>query len=69
MNTYAAELDDDVVVRVIVGTAQWAVEHLGGVWVDSPVKAGAGWTFDGTEIVPPPAPEPDDQDELLDDLA
>jgi hypothetical protein len=65
MNTYAAELDDnDVVVRVIVGTAQWAVKHLSGEWVDSPVKVGAGWTYDGTNIVPPPAPEPDLDDPL-----
>jgi hypothetical protein len=56
--TYAAELDDDnVVVRVIVGTAQWAVEHLGGTWVDSPDKVGAGWeVVDG--VIRPPAPDP-----------
>ena len=65
--TYAAELDDDgVVLRVIVGTAAWAVEHLGGVWVDPPDLVGIGWVFDGDQIVPPPAPELDDQ---LDDLA
>jgi len=68
MRTYAAELDDtDTVVRVIVGTAEWAADNLGGRWVDTPVKVGAGWTFDGTNIVPPPAPEPDPDD--LDDLA
>jgi hypothetical protein len=67
---YAAELNDDnEVVRVIVGTAEWATEHLGGTWVNSAVKVGAGWTYDGTDIVPPPAPEPDDQDDDLDDPA
>ena len=69
---YAAELDDDnVVVRVIVGTAQWAVEHLGGVWVDPPELVGIGWTFDGEQIVPPPAPDIDldAQGDDLDDLA
>ena len=60
--TYAAELNDNTVVRVIVGTAEWAVEHLGGVWVDPPELVGIGWTFDGTNIVPPPAPEPDPDD-------
>jgi len=64
-----AELNDNVVVRVIVGTADWATEHLGGVWVDIDHKAGPGWTYDGTDIVPPPAPEPDAQDDLLDGLA
>ena len=58
MRTYAAELNDDVVVRVIVGTADWAVEHLGGMWVDIDHKAGPGWTYDGTQLVPPPATDP-----------
>jgi len=71
---YAAELNDDnVVVRVIVGTAQWAVEHLGGVWVDPPELVGIGWLFDGEQIVPPPAPDVDDQGDTepddLDDFA
>ena len=62
MRTYAAELNDNVVVRVIVGTAQWATEHLGGVWVNIDHKAGPGWTYDGTDIVPPPAPDVDSDD-------
>ena len=63
--TYAAELDaTDTVLRVIVGTAEWAADNLGGRWVDSAVKVGAGWLWDGTQIVPPPSPEPDpDSDE------
>ena len=64
MNTYAAELNDNVVVRAIVGTAQWAVDNLGGTWVDTDHKAGPGWRFDGTNIVPPPAPEPDPDNPL-----
>jgi hypothetical protein len=62
MNTYAAELDDDnVVVRVIVGTADWATDMLGGRWVDSAEKVGAGWVWDGEQIVPPVVEElPDD---------
>lgn len=55
---YAAELDDnDVVVQVIVGTAQWATEHLGGTWADSPELVGIGWELvDG--VIRPPAPDP-----------
>ena len=58
MNSYAAELDDnDHVVRVIVGTAEWAVEHLGGEWVDPPELVGIGWEMvDGVRR--PPAPDP-----------
>ena len=62
--TYAAELDDtDTVLRVIVGTAEWAADNLGGRWVDSPVKVGAGWVWDGEGIVLPPAPESDNEAE------
>jgi hypothetical protein len=55
---YAAELDEnDQVVRVIVGTAEWAVEHLGGEWVDPPELVGIGWELvDG--VMRPPAPDP-----------
>jgi hypothetical protein len=66
---YAAKLNDDnVVLRVIVGTAEWAADNLDGRWVNSAVKVGAGWTYNGTDIVPPPAPEPDAQGDDLDDL-
>jgi hypothetical protein len=61
MKTYAAHIEHDTVTQVIVGNAAWAVEHLGGEWVDSPVKVGIGWLLADGEIVPPPAPdEPDD---------
>ena len=64
---YAAELDENgVVLRVIVGDAEWATEHLGGVWVDPPELVGIGWLFDGEQIVPPPSPEPDENDVLPD---
>ena len=57
--TYAAELDNDAqVVRVIVGDAQWATDNLGGTWVDSPHKVGAGWAYIDGQIIPP---EPDPQ--------
>jgi hypothetical protein len=83
--TYAAHIVDGVVDQVIVGTAQWATDNLGGTWVDSPDKVGSGWelvdgvirppasdptwTYNGTDVVPPPAPEPDAQGDDLDDPA
>lgn len=55
--TYAANIIDGQVAQVIVGTAQWASDNLGGLWVDSPVKVGAGWGYLDGQIVPP-APDP-----------
>ncbi len=60
METYAANIIDGVVAQVIVGTADWAVDNLGGMWVDSLVKVGAGWAYIDGHIVPPaPDPQPD----------
>lgn len=57
MRTYAARIVDGVVTQVIVGTAAWASDRLGGVWQDSPTKVGIGWEqFDGG--LRPPAPFP-----------
>ena len=36
--TYAGKVVDGIVVDAIVGTAQWAIENLGGEWYDSPMK-------------------------------
>lgn len=56
--TYAAEVDDSgTVIRVIVGTAEWATEMLGGTWVESPVKVGAGYVL-WEEGLRPPRPYP-----------
>jgi len=60
--SYAAHIEHDTITQVIVGNAAWAVEHLGGEWVDSPVKVGIGWLLVDGEIVPPPEPEADDTD-------
>jgi hypothetical protein len=57
VNIYAAKIVNDVVVDVIVGTAEWATDHLGGFWVDSDTKVGIGWLWDGHHLAPPPAPE------------
>ena len=56
--SWAAELNDnDIVVRVIVGTADWATDNLGGRWVpcdkDSDDYPGAGWSYIGGVFVPP----------------
>lgn len=53
MSNYAAELNEqDEVIRVIVGDADWAIQHLGGRWVTSP-KAGPGWLYIENQVVPP----------------
>lgn len=60
MRKYAARIDGNTVVEVIVGDAEWAEARLGGVWVGSETKVGVGWLLvDGT-ITPPPAPEGED---------
>lgn len=58
MSTYAANIVDGHVAQVIVGTADWAIEHLGGTWVDTPVKVGTGWELVDGQIIPP-EPEPE----------
>jgi hypothetical protein len=44
--TYAAQIENGIVVQVIVGTAEWATTRLGGFWVDSETVIGIGWTWD-----------------------
>ena len=34
MIEYAAQLNGNIVGEVIVGNYQWAIDNLGGVWVD-----------------------------------
>jgi len=51
---YAAELSEsNVVLRVIVGSAEWAIENLGGTWVESESKIGIDWVLFGDELRPP----------------
>jgi hypothetical protein len=51
--SYCAEIGkDSCVVRVIVGTAEWANANLDGVWVDCD-KIGIGWLWDGEVFTPP----------------
>ena len=61
MSKYAAQLKDDVVSQIIVGDHVWANEHLEGEWVDctdnGELVAGIGYTWNGTDFVPPVIPE------------
>jgi len=63
MIEYAAQLNGNIVGEVIVGNYEWAIENLGGVWVnctcgDNPC-ASIGYIYDAaTETFsPPPTPE------------
>ncbi len=60
METYAAKIEDGVVVQVIVGNAEWAFNALGGVWVDSDMLIGKGWLWDGASFVEPPEESTDE---------
>jgi len=66
MNTYAAQIVDGIVTQVIVGDAAWAVERLGGVWVDTEDLVGIGWTFEDGTFTPPPPPVVEDESDTLD---
>lgn len=54
--TYAANIVGGVVTQVTVGTAQWCIDWLGGLWVDSDTLVGIGWTWDEINGFQPPAP-------------
>lgn len=44
--SYAAEIDENnLVVRVIVGSADWATANLGGQWIDSNKKLSPDWEY------------------------
>jgi hypothetical protein len=55
METYAAQIENGVILQVIVGDALWATERLGGFWVDSDTLVGIGWTWDEINGFQPPA--------------
>jgi hypothetical protein len=56
--SYAAKIEDGVVVEFIVGTAEWATNNFGGQWHDSETKVGAGWTWDEDYGFRPEQPYP-----------
>jgi hypothetical protein len=52
MNTYATEIDpDNLALRCIVGTAEWATVNLGSTWIGTDYKVGIGWMWDGSGFV------------------
>ena len=67
MSKYAAEIIDDMVVRVLVTpTLAWVRDNLGGEWVECKTDGsirecypGPGYTYDRVNdvFVPPPPPE------------
>lgn len=60
METYAAEIVDGIVTQVIVGDASWAIERLGGQWIDSDTLVGIGWTWTSADgFSPPVEPSPE----------
>jgi hypothetical protein len=62
MNTYAAHIDaDNIVTEVIVGTAEWGEQNIGGNWVDVTETTGypgIGWEWLG-DVFRSPQPSPD----------
>ena len=65
MSRYAAKVVDGLVVQVIRGDAAWAQSRLGGAWVGVEDKVGRGWEVVESQIVPPPAPEPVEGEDLF----
>lgn len=51
---YAALIVGGTVQQVIVGTAEWAIENLGGQWIDSQTLVGIGWSWDEVNGFQPP---------------
>jgi hypothetical protein len=59
MTAYAAQLNNNMVEDVIVGNFEWAIENLGGEWVDCTCGdkpcAGIGFTYNPiTQTFTPP---------------
>jgi hypothetical protein len=50
MTKYAAQIIDNIVEDVIVANYEWAIEKIGGEWVDCTdgdrPSAGIGFTYD-----------------------
>jgi hypothetical protein len=60
--SYAGRVNNGVVVEAIVGTAEWAIQNLGGEWHDSETKIRVpGLWDDANGFQPMPAPEQADE--------
>lgn len=55
---YSANIENSIVVQVIVGNSTWAIENLGGIWLDTELLVGIGWTWNEIEGFRPPQPYP-----------
>jgi hypothetical protein len=60
--TYAAKVEDGIVTQVIVGTAAWANDRLGGEWHDTDTLVGIGWSYADGQFTPPPALEVEEEE-------
>lgn len=56
---YAAHVVDGTVAQVIVGSAAFGSESLGGDWQPCDDSVGIGWLWDGQQFDPPPSPDLD----------
>lgn len=66
---YAYKIDNGLVIDGIVtygvnSNAQWAMDNLGGFWVDSFTLAWIGGTWDEEHGFQPPYSEPEPEEEL-----
>jgi len=57
---YCAKVEDGVITQVIVcGSAEWAIQHLGGQWVcPGGQLVGIGWTYSEADGFRSPKPYP-----------
>ena len=60
MKLKAAKIENGLVVDIIVGDYNWAIERLGGNWIDATDKVvGVGYEYtNGEFIAPNPQPFP-----------
>jgi hypothetical protein len=60
MKLKAAKIENGLVTDIIVGDYNWAIEKLGGYWVDATDKTvGVGYEYtDGNFIIQNPQPFP-----------
>lgn len=55
-----AKVTNNTIENVIVAdSVQWAIDNLGGEWIEQPEGVGLGWTLEGDTWVAPPAVEPE----------
>lgn len=64
MEKYSYKIENNIVVDGIVvdgenTNAQWAIENLGGFWVDSEILTWIGGTWTEQDGFRPPQPSPD----------